>query len=226
VAAFRTAARRKGAGRRQVDRAGCRRRGFLPLGATVLALIVGCTSTGSPTASPSAVSSPASPTSTGVATPPAAQPGRLSCADAYTTDPVGDLPVFTAAGVGFDLLNDKGQDPIVAETAGFSSDAAGYFLKSPVYLDKGVSWAEVTVIEGDATFLWVPAGVWTGPPGWSVASHASRTARLESCTDSYTGFLGGVLTPIARECVTLGLRSDIHPEVEEIRVAIGKGACD
>ncbi len=42
---------------------------------------------------------------------------------------------------------------------------------------------------------------------------------------SYTGLLGGLLTPTAQACVTLGIRSNLHSAVEPFRVAIGKGAC-
>lgn len=203
-----------------------RRFGLAPVIAASLALIAGCTATGSPAQPTSVASSVPSPTGASVATSPAAQPGQLSCADAYTRDPIGALPAFTASGVGFESLSEKGVDPIPADNTGLSSEASGYFLKSPVYLDKSVAWAEVAAIEGDITFLWVPAQVWTGPPGWSVSSYESRTVRFESCMDSYTGFLGGVRTSTARECATLGLRSSIHPQAVSIRVAIGKGACD
>ena len=199
---------------------------FVAVIASALTLIAGCTATGSPTPPPSATSSATSPTGTSGTTSPAARPGQLSCADAYTTDPIGDLPKFTDSGIGFYSLSKKGQDPIPADQTNLPSDASGYFLKSPVYLDKGVSWVEVTVIEGDVTFLWVPAGVWIGPRRWSVVRYQSRTVRFESCKGSYTGFLGGIRTPAARECATLGLRSSIQPQVEQFQVAIGKGACD
>lgn len=209
--------------RRPVKRRRC---GLTPMIAASLALMAGCTATASPVP-PGNVASWVPPSAgPSAATSPTAQPGQLSCADAYTRDPTGALPAFTASGVGFDSLSEKGADPIPVVDTGLSGDASGYFLKSPVYLDEGVVWAEVVAIEGDVTFLWVPARVWTGPPGWSVSSYESRTVRYESCTGSYTGFLGGVRTPTARECATLGLRSSSHPQVESIRVAIGKGACD
>jgi hypothetical protein len=47
---------------------------------------------------------------------------------------------------------------------------------------------------------------------------------FEACEGSYTAFLGAVRTPAARECVTLGIRSNVHPEVESHRIAIGTGA--
>jgi len=128
--------------------------------------------------------------------------------------------------VGFEALSTAGFDPIPAKSGSLPWEASGgYFSKAPVYLDQGVSWAEVTAIRGDMTFAWVPAGVWMGLSTGSGASYEASVARFESCDRSYTGFLGGILTPTAHACITLGIRSDLHPEVEPMRVAIGKGSC-
>lgn len=62
-----------------------------------------------------------------------------------------------------------------------SSERGGYFTKSPLYLDDGVAWAEVTV---------------------------------------------GLLTSAADECLTLGVSSSLRPEVQAVRVAIGRDACN
>lgn len=135
--------------------------------------------------------------------------------------------MFTASGVGFEALSEAGFDPIPAGgNAGLPRDATGYLSKSPIYLDDGVGWAEVTAIKGDITFAWVPVQVWTQRSGWSLADYESATARLESCDGSYTGFLGAVRTPTAHACITLGIRSNLHPQVEPVRVAVGRGACD
>ncbi len=151
-------------------------------------------------------------------------PGELFCEDAYTTEPRGRQPKFTASGVGFEALNPTGFDPIPGTAAGLS-DAPGYFSKSPIYLSKGVTWAEVTALKGDVMFAWVPARVWTSASGWSLAAYAAPTVRFESCAGGYTGFLGGVTTPTARACLTLGVRSSLHPDVEAVQVSIGKNAC-
>jgi len=134
---------------------------------------------------------------------------------------------FTTAGVGFALLSKAGFDPIPATEGGLTlpPDAPQYFSKSPLHLKSGVAWAEITAVQGDITFAWVPAGVWTGSPGWSLAPYLAATARFESCGGSYTGFLGGVLTPKSRECVTLDIRSNLRPEGERVRVPIGRDAC-
>lgn len=132
--------------------------------------------------------------------------------------------MFTTPGVGFEALNQDGFDPISVERAGLAG-VSGYFSKSPIYLDKGVTWAEISVLAGDATLVWVPAPVWTGPPGWSLVTYEAPRARLKSCDGLYTGFLGGVLTPTDRVCILVGIRSNLHPEVERIRIAVGKRAC-
>ena len=115
------------------------------------------------------MAAPSTPAASG-GTSPAFHPGELSCADAYTDDPLNVDSIPFTAGVGFEALSEAGFDPIPAERTGLPRDASGYFLKSPVYLDKGVTWAEVTALKGEVTFVWVPARVWTGPPGWSVAT--------------------------------------------------------
>lgn len=132
--------------------------------------------------------------------------------------------MFTASGVGFESLSEAGFDPIPAQNA-VPWNASGYFSKSPIYLDNGVTWAELTAINGDATFAWVPAPIWTGSSTGSVATYEASTAHFESCDGSYTGFLGGILTPTNHACLTLGIRSNLHPDVEPMPVAIGKGAC-
>jgi hypothetical protein len=150
----------------------------------------------------------------------------LSCADAYTTEPRGGWPRFTASGVGFESLNKTGFDPIPARTANLPwRVSGGYATKSPIYLDNGVTWAELTAVKGDVAFAWVPAGVWMGLQRGSGGTYEAPTARFESCNGAYTGFLGGILTPTAHACITLGIRSNIHPDVEPFEVAVGKGAC-
>lgn len=164
-------------------------------------------------------------------TPPTPSPAalrELACADAYTTEPRGAQPTFTSSGVGFVGLSEEGYDPLRTEDAGFPLDEGGYVTKAHLYLEKGVTWADVTVLHGDLTLAWVPAGVWTGlngPSIWSIATYEAHAVRFESCQGSYTGFLGAVRSPTDRECVTLGVRSNLHPEVEPVRVAIGEGAC-
>jgi len=203
--------------------AGRQRRGQLSMIAVVLPLIAACTTTSSP---PTSVTTSAAPPTTHVATSPGERPGVLSCADAYTTEPRGPKPAFTASGVAFEALNEAGFDPVpAAGSTGLPADAAGYLSKSPIYLDNGVTWAEVTAIKGDITFAWVPARVWTTASGWSLATYEAKTARFDSCNGSYTGFLGAVHTPSAHACITLGVRSNRHPSIEPIRVAIGKGSC-
>lgn len=204
---------------------GRQRHGVLAVIALTLALTTACT-TPTPPARPTILATSAPPT-TSVATSPAARPGELSCVDAYTKEPRGSEPIaFTAAGVGFEALSTAGFDPVPAQSGTLPWAASGgYFSKAPVHLDKGVSWAEVTAIRGDVTFAWVPAGVWMGFSRGSGATYEAPVARFESCERSYTGFLGGILTPTAHACVTLGIRSDLHPEVEPMRVAIGKGSC-
>jgi hypothetical protein len=123
-------------------------------------------------------------------------------------------------------LSRTGFDPIPARGASLPWEASGgYFSKSPIYLGSGVIWAELTAIKGDVTFAWVPGPVWTGLQRGSGGTYEAPTARFESCGGSYTGFLGGILTPTAHACITLGIRSNLHPEIEPFRVAIGKGAC-
>lgn len=198
--------------------------GLLLMIAIALPLTAACTTTAAPT--PPASGTPSSaPTTTTGANSPTARPGELSCADAYTKEPRGATPVpFTDSGVGFESLNETGFDPIPAQDA-LPWAASGYFSKSPIYLDHGVTWAEVTALQGDARFAWVPAPVWTGLSRGSGRTYEAGTARFESCEGSYTGFLGGILTPTAHACITLGVRSNLHPEVEPVRVAIGEGAC-
>lgn len=193
---------------------GRRRLALLPLIAVVLTLVTACTSTGSPT----------TPT-TGVASSPTARPGQLSCADAYTTEPRGARPTFTASGVGFESLGASGFDPVPAQGILPWDASDGYFSKSPIYLDDGVVWAELTAVKGDVAFAWVPAGVWMGLQRASGGTYEAPTVRFESCGGSYTGFLGGILTPTAHACITLGIRSNVHPDVEPFKVAIGKRAC-
>lgn len=161
-------------------------------------------------------------------TPSPAALRELTCVDAYTVEPRGTQPAFTSSGVGFVGLNEVGYDPLRTEDAGFPLDKGGYVTKSHLYLDDGVAWAEVSVLDGDLTLAWAPAGVWTGLSGqspWSLAAYEAHAVRFESCGGGYTGFLGVLRSPTARECVTLGIRSNLHPEVEPVRVAIGKDAC-
>jgi hypothetical protein len=173
------------------------------------------------------MAAPSTPAASG-GTSPAFHPGELSCADAYTDDPLNVDSIPFTAGVGFEALSEAGFDPMPVRSADLPWKASGgYFSKSPIYLDDDVAWAEVTALEGgDVRFGWVPAGVWTGlARGSTGRTYEASTARFESCEGSYTGFLGGILTPTARACITLGIRSNIHPEVESLRVAVGKGAC-
>ncbi len=201
-----------------------RRLAILPLIAVALPLIA-CTTTASPSSPTSVAAPPVAPVAS-VANSPNAQPGQFFCADAYTIEPRGGRPPFTASGVGFESLSRTGFDPIPARGASLPWQASGgFFSKAPLYLDHGVTWAELTAIKGDVTFAWVPAGVWMGLQRASGRTYEAPTARFESCDRSYTGFLGGILTPTARACITLGIRSNLHPEVERFRVAIGKGAC-
>lgn len=205
-----------------VNLAGSRRLGQLSMIAVALPLIAACTTSSMPTS----VTTSLSPPTIRVATSPDARPGELLCEDAYTTDQRGAGPAFTASGVGFEALSETGFDPVLAAgSTGLPADATGYLSKSPIYLDSGVTWAEVTAIKGDITFAWVPARVWTKRSGWSLATYEAATARFESCDGSYTGFLGAVRTPSAHACITLGIRSNLHREIEPIRVAIGKGSC-
>jgi hypothetical protein len=193
----------------------------------MLPLIAACTITTPSAPPPSRPGSSAPPTQVTAPTP-TAKPGSLLCADAYATQPSGSTPVaFTPAGVGFDSLSKAGFDPIPATEGDLHlpADAPQYFTKSPIYLSNGVTWAEITLIHGDPTLAWVPATVWTGPPGWSLAPYLAKAARFESCNGSYTGFLGGILTATANECITLGIQSNLHPEVEPLEVSIGKHAC-
>ena len=203
-----------------------RRLGLLPMIAVAVPLMAACTTT-APPAPPTSVTTSAAPPTPSMANSPTARPGELSCADAYIKEPRGASPVpFTDSGVGFESLNETGFDPLPAQSAGLRWDASGYFSKSPVYLDHGVTWAEVTALQGDVTFAWVPASVWSGLSRGSATSYEAPTARFESCGEgAYTGFLGGVLTPTAHACITLGVRSNLHPEVEPVRVAIVKDAC-
>ena len=205
--------------RRGMTRA-VRRLRMMAVTAAGISLLVACTAiaparlpTGSASGSSSASVAPAS-----------FRPGQLSCTDAYTGEPQGGRPVFTASGVGFEALGKAGFDPIPAEGALPWQASGGYFSKSPIYLDDGVAWAELTAIKGEVAFAWVPSAVWTGQER-ATGSYETASVRLESCTDSFTGFLGGVLTPTAHACITLGIRSNLHPSVEPFRVAIGKGAC-
>ncbi len=211
----------------RVDVARSRRLGLLSMASALLAVLAACSGTGSPAPATSAARSDTPAASTGAS--PAFKPGELTCADAYTEDPLGvESIAFTDAGVGFEALNETGFDPVPVERASLPWEASGgYFSKSPIYLDDDVSWAELMAIEGgDVTFAWVPAGVWTGlARGSAGRTYEAATARFESCEGSYTGFLGGILTPTAHACVTLGIRSNLHPEVESLRVAIGRGAC-
>jgi len=179
-----------------------------------------CTTTPSVTLPTASATTP----SATAATSASFRPGELSCADAYTTESRGVDPAFTGSGVGFEGLSVVGFDPIPARNA-VPWDASGYFSKSPIYLDNGVTWAEITSITGDAGFAWVPASVWTGSSRGSAGTYEALTARFESCGGSFTGFLGGILTPTAHACLTLGIRSNLHPEVERMPIAIGKGAC-
>ena len=202
----------------------CIRVGLLPMLALAPFLTGACTTT-APPIPPSSVEISPAPPKTSVANSPTARPGELSCDDAWTTEPQGSgRTVFTASGVGFESLNADGFDPIPAQSA-LPWDASGYFSKSPIYLNKGVTWAEVTALQGDITFAWVPAPVWTGSSRVSGKTVEAPAARFESCESSYTGFLGGIHTPTAHACITLGVRSNLHPEVEPIQVAIGKGSC-
>lgn len=193
---------------------------WLPTIILAALLLAACTASNSV---PPSVANSASPANT-VLPSPSVRPGNLSCDDAYTTEPRGAKPVFTKSGVGFDSLNKDGFDPISIEDAGLTG-ASGYFSKSPIYLDKGVAWAEVEVLTGDATLAWVPARVWTGPNGWPLRSYEASLSRFESCDGAYTGFLGGVVTPANRACIVVGVRSNTHPAIERIRIAIGRGAC-
>lgn len=199
-----------------------------PMLAAMLPLIAACTIT-APSAAPipTTPGNSAPPTQVTTSTP-TPKPGTLLCADAYATQPSGSPPAFTPAGVGFDSLSKTGFDPIPASDGDLNlpADAPQYFTKSPIYLNNGVSWAEITPIHGDVTFAWVPATVWTGPAGWSLAPYLANTARFESCNGSYTGFLGGILSPSNKACVTLGIRSNLHTEAEPFEVAIGKHTCD
>ncbi|MEA5117853.1 MAG: hypothetical protein VB036_09550 [Propionicimonas sp.] len=151
----------------------------------------------------------------------------MFCVDAYTTEPGRSGPQpFLAAGVKFESLNAIGLDPIPVGESGLSAERGGYFTKSPLYLDDGVAWAEVTVIEGDASLAWVPASVWTSGGRWLLDAYLAPRAHFESCDGSYTGFLGGLLTSAADECLTLGVSSSLRPEVQAVRVAIGRDACN
>ena len=173
------------------------------------------------------VATPTGPTSVGPSETPAAL-RELTCRDAYTAEPRGRQPAFTSSGVGFVGLNEAGYDPLRTEDAGFPLDAGDYVTKSHLYLEDGVTWAEVSVLEGDATLAWAPAGVWSGlegPTPWSLAAYEAHAVRFESCDGGYTGFLGVVRSAKARECITLGITSNLHPEVESVRVAIGKDGC-
>lgn len=202
---------------------GRRRRGQLSMVAVALPLIAACTTTNS---QPTSVTPSLALPTTHVATSPRIRPGELSCADAYTTEPRGPKPAFTASGVAFEALDETGFDPVpAAGSTGLPADAAGYLLKSPIYLENGVIWAEVTALKGDIMFAWVPARVWTTTSGWSLATYEAKTARFDSCDGAYTGFLGAVRTPSAHACITLGVRSNLHPGIERVRVAIGKGSC-
>jgi hypothetical protein len=53
----------------------------------------------------------------------------------------------------------------------------------------------------------------------------ATTVRLESCDGSFTGFLGGLRSAKPKDCLTLGISSNLHPEVERYRVAIGEEGC-
>lgn len=192
--------------------------------AASLLFIASCT-TGHPQAPTAGGATTQAMPTPSVSVSPTVRPGELTCADAYTTERREGKLTFTASGVGFEALNQTGFDPVPAGNTGLPGDATGYFLKSPVYLEDGVIWAEVTAIKGDITFVWVPVRVWTGSSGWSLATYETSMARFESCNGSYTGFLGAVRTPTAHACVTLGVRSNLHPKPERVRVAIGKGAC-
>lgn len=197
-----------------------RRLGELALTAVGLTLLAGCTAA----APPAAPTGSASVASTAPAATASFLPGQLSCADAYTEELQRGSAVFTASGVGFEALSRAGFDPIPAERALPWEVSDGYFSKSPIYLDDGVAWAEITAIKGEVGFAWVASAVWTGQVG-ATGHYETASVRLESCNGSYTGFLGGILTPTAHACITLGIRSNLHPTVEPFRVAIGKGAC-
>ncbi|MGC3953227.1 MAG: hypothetical protein QM804_03060 [Propionicimonas sp.] len=150
----------------------------------------------------------------------------LTCQDAYTTSPEGSGSAeFTAPGVKFLFLNEAGFDPYPVEEVGFPLDHGGYYTKSPVYLKEGVTWAVVTVLEGEATLAWMPIEARGYPQRVSLTAYEATAMRLESCDGSFTGFLGGLRTPKARECLVVGVSSNLHPEVEKFRVAIGKDGC-
>ncbi|MGC3992700.1 MAG: hypothetical protein QM779_00970 [Propionicimonas sp.] len=197
-----------------------RRLRALALTAVGLSFLAACTAA-APPARPTEGASAASTASPATAS---FQPGQLSCIDAYTKEMQGGKAVLTASGVGFEALSKAGFDPIPAEGALPWEASGGYFSKSPIYLDDRVAWAEVTAITGEVRFAWVPSAVWTGQER-ATGDYETASVRLESCNDSYTGFLGGILTPTAHACITLGIRSNLHPDVEPFRVAIGKGTC-
>lgn len=195
----------------------------MPMIAITLSLVAACTDSPTP---PSRAASP-DPSATSVTSSPTASPGQLSCADAYTKEPQGsEATTFTESGVGFESLSKAGFSPIPVRSASLPWEASGgYFSKSPIYLNNGVTWAELAAVKGDVTFAWVPASVWMGLARASGGTYEATTAHFESCDSSYTGFLGGILTPTAHACITLGIRSNLHPEVEPFQVAIGKGGC-
>ena len=150
----------------------------------------------------------------------------LTCEDAYTTSPEGSGPdEFTASGVKY-FLSEHGSSSHPVEEAGFPLDRGGYYTKSPVYLKEGVTWAVVTVLEGDAALAWMTREARWYPQQVSLTAYEATTMRLESCDGSFTGFLGGLRSPKASECLTLGISSNLHPEVEKVRVGLGQEGCE
>lgn len=170
--------------------------------------------TTAPTSPPPTTTQPTSP-------PTPAELTVLTCRDAYTTSTEGTgSGEFTASGVKFLFLGESGSTAYPTEDAGFPRNPGGYYSKSPVYLAEGVTWALITVLEGDATLVWTDSFY-----PWDLADFEATTVRLESCDGSFTGFLGGIRSAKPKDCLTLAISSNLHPEAERYRVAIGKDGC-
>lgn len=99
------------------------------------------------------------------------------------------------------------------------------FLKSPVYVSRGLAVTTISLTETDGRALaWVPASDWTSGSPPNLTDWLASSVTFEGCPDRDVVYFGGFLADTNQSCVAIDARIAGRP-AGSARVSLGGSAC-